>query len=64
MIASIPTAIPAMIQLCTPRGRTPRGTGRLSVTVGGPAATVVGLAVTVGGLAGACGVSAMTHRSC
>ena len=39
MIASIPSAIPAMIQVCTPRGRTPRGTGRRSVTAGAPAGT-------------------------
>jgi hypothetical protein len=35
MIASIPAATPAMIHVCTPRGSTPRGTGRRSVTAGG-----------------------------
>jgi hypothetical protein len=35
MIASITTATPAMSHVCTPRGSTPRGTGRRSVTAGG-----------------------------
>ena len=55
MIASMPTATPAITHVCTPRGRTPRGTGRWSATV------------AVGGsrsMLAAGGVSAIPHRPC
>ena len=57
MISSMNAASPASSHVCTPRGNTPRGDGRRSVTAGAAAGTLAGCAATGG-------VSSISHRPC